>query len=112
MELTVIPEEVHRLDEFRTLRPPRESGMVHRRNAWAPWGGNLPGWVLLWQNATVDERDELRTLYDQTRGGSVSMTWTPPGGTSTVVRFVEDSFSWDPVTATQFAMRITLEEVK
>ena len=112
MDLTVVPEEIHILQQFRTHRAPAESGMIHRRSAWEPWGGELRAWILLWQNATVAEKDSLSQLWASTCGGALSMNWTPPGEASAVVRFIDGSFAWDLVTASRVAMQVTIEEVR
>lgn len=112
MELTVVAEELQVVQQFRTLRAPPESGMIHRRAAWEPWGSELRAWILLWQNATLAEKDALSALWASSGGGALSMNWTPPGEAATVVRFVDGSFTWDMVTATRVAMQITIEEVR
>ena len=112
MDLLVVPEELELVQQFRTHRAPPESGMIHRRAAWEPWGSELRSWILLWQNATLAEKDDLSSLWASSRGGALSMNWTPPGEAATVVRFVDGTFAWDLVTATRVAMRVTIEEVR
>lgn len=108
--LTVIPEQIRELRNYRTLRPPvADSAMMHRRSAYTANAPKVRGFVLLWQTATLSERDSLSTLYDDTHGGAISFDWSPPGEASQVAFFVEDSFSWDAVSGNQFSMSVTVE---
>jgi hypothetical protein len=112
MILNVRPETLQERQIYRTIRPPAESGMIHRRSVWEPWGGQLRQWVMGWEIASVAEKDAVKALWDQTYNGVLSMEYTPPNEAATVVRFVEDTFEWRLVTATSVAMTFTIEEVR
>jgi len=49
--------------------------------------------------------------WAETRGGSVSFDWTPPGGSPVRARFTEP-MAWRATSARSFAVELTFEETR
>lgn len=50
----------------------------------------LPVWTLVARNMTAAELAILESRFDAARGRAGTTTYTPPGGSSTVVEFLDD----------------------
>ncbi len=73
---------------------------------------NARSWTVNINNATKEEKNVITALYASTAGAGLTFEWTPPGGTLTEVRFVNDTLTYTHVSYNQYNISFVIEEVR
>lgn len=113
----VVPEGVIELDvDRRGLSTPASSGAVQSRQVRtgaSEWTerAETRSWRLNWRHGTWLQRNNIKTILDNSYNGAAPIDWTPPDeGSAIQVRALGDTFTvtwWAPQS---YAMSIVLEE--
>lgn len=104
----VSPEfDLEEISRHRGYQTPAEEGFSMRRTEWA---AELRSWRLVWREGTDGQARRLRELWDLTKGSTLVMGFTPPGGSEACVRFVEGSLSLRRFAPNRYEMVVELEE--
>ena len=107
--LTVEPETLEELHEFRTLAT-SNSGALFRRNAYPEGKAFRRVYRLKWGVATEATVDALDSLIRSTNCAG-TFTWTPPGGASGDFVIVDDSVNITYSSPAVRQIEMTIEEV-
>ena len=107
--LTVEPESLEEVHEFRTLAT-NEAGAFFRRNAYPEGKAFRKSYRLGWNVATEATSDALVNLLRQTKGAG-TFTWTPPGGSSSNFVIVDDVVNIEFTSPTTRQIDMIIEEV-
>lgn len=107
--LTVEPETLEEIHEFRTLAT-TETGALFRRNAYPEGKAFRRVYRLQWSMASEATADALTTLL-RTTNGTGTFTWTPPGGVSRDFVIVDNAISITYSSPTFRQIEMTIEEV-
>jgi hypothetical protein len=63
-------------------------------------------WEIRWPEATADDYKQLRELFENTHGGALALTFSPPEGGSSITAFiVPDSFQYSLTGVGQYTLR-------
>lgn len=109
--LATVPEMVEEVLVSRTLNTVG-SGMVQRRNAYQSHYRFIRQFILTWNNAGLNERNEILELFESTKG-SGAFLWTAPNSSTAIkVRFLNDKVNWVGTNGSAYQIQIQLEELR
>lgn len=86
------------------------AGFVQRKTLWPE--GDLRTFTLVLSPINSAEVARLRELWTKTRGGVLSMTYTPPDDAATEVRFADGALRLRPLNGEFSSCTLTLEEIR
>ena len=114
--LTDAPERATLLIDRRTIQTKQELGMVQRRQTQSATSSNfnkaqVRSWFYEYGSAPLTVRDRILELWDDTKGGAVSLTVTPTDESSAISARFSSPLQVVQLNASRWRLAFTLEEV-
>ena len=94
----------------RAVQTGASQGFVQRKTLWPE--GDLRTFTLVLSPINAAEVARLRQLWTTTRGGVLSMTYTPPDDTATEVRFADRALRFQSINGEFSSCTVRLEEIR